>query len=158
MLDSNGDLQALISSFAADLEAAVRRDLVKRIQEAIGGGGGEVPTPFTVKRGPGRPRGSMVKRARAAKGEKRSPEQMEAMTGELVAYVKANPGQRGEQIAAALKTDVKTMRLPMLKLIEAKAISTKGQRRGMTYYPGGGGGSGGGGGNRKPRKARAAKK
>jgi hypothetical protein len=32
------------------------------------------------------------------------------MSDALFAHVKANPGQRGEQIAAALKTDVGTMR------------------------------------------------
>ena len=62
--------------------------------------------------------------------------------------MKANPGSRGEQIAAALGTDVKTMRLPMLKLIADKQVRTEGQRRGMTYFAGAGGG-----GARKAKKA-----
>jgi hypothetical protein len=46
-----------------------------------------------------------------------------------------NPGQRGEQIAEALGTDTKTMRLPMQKLIAHEKGRTKGERRGMRYYP-----------------------
>ncbi len=56
------------------------------------------------------------------------------MSGALMGFIKKNPGQRGEQIAAALRTDVKTMRLPILKLIAEKKLKTKGQRRGMTYF------------------------
>jgi predicted transcriptional regulator len=56
------------------------------------------------------------------------------MGATLLAHVKKHPGQRGEQIAKALRTDVGTMRLPMKALIKAKKIRTKGQRRGMQYF------------------------
>ena len=52
----------------------------------------------------------------------------------LLTHVKQNAGQRGEQIAKALRTDVNTMRPAMKKLIAAKKVKTKGQRRGMTYH------------------------
>ena len=51
----------------------------------------------------------------------------------LLAYVRSNPGQRGEQIAAALGTDANTMRPAMKRLISAGKVATEGQRRGMTY-------------------------
>jgi predicted transcriptional regulator len=53
----------------------------------------------------------------------------------LLAYVRSNPGSRGEQIAAALGTDVKAMRPVMKKLIADGKVETKGERRGMTYSP-----------------------
>ncbi len=134
MSNSNGELQALIDSFTTQLTTLIRRTTLEQVVSALGG---NASTPAPARRGPGRPAGTSAPR-RPAGGGKRSSEQMETMTNDLVSYVKANPGARGEQIAAALKTDVKTMRLPMLKLIAAKAISTKGQRRGMTYYPAGG--------------------
>lgn len=51
----------------------------------------------------------------------------------LLTYVRNNPGSRGEQIAAALETDVNTMRPVMKALIAAGKVRTAGQRRGMTY-------------------------
>jgi hypothetical protein len=54
-------------------------------------------------------------------------------TDVLLEHVRQNPGQRGEQIAAALETDTKTMRPAMHRLIADKKIKTKGERRGMTY-------------------------
>jgi len=38
----------------------------------------------------------------------------------VLAHVKENPGQRGEQIAAALGTDTKTLRGAMKRLIEER--------------------------------------
>ena len=73
---------------------------------------------------------------RAGGGGRRSSESVEQMGEALLAQIKKSPGQRGEQIAAELGTDTKTMRLPMQKLIGAKLVKTKGQKRGMTYYPG----------------------
>lgn len=51
----------------------------------------------------------------------------------LLAYVQSHPGQRGEQIAAALRTDAATLRPAMKRLIAEGKVETEGQRRGMTY-------------------------
>jgi hypothetical protein len=52
----------------------------------------------------------------------------------LLAHVKSHSGQRGEQIAAALGTDVNAMRPAMKALIAENKITTRGMRRGMTYH------------------------
>jgi hypothetical protein len=52
----------------------------------------------------------------------------------LLEHIRTNSGQRGEQIAAALRTDTNAMRPVMHRLIAAKRVKTQGQRRGMTYY------------------------
>jgi hypothetical protein len=66
---------------------------------------------------------------------RRSSEDVEQIGASLFEHVTRNPGQRGEQIAEALSMDTKTIRLPMKKLIEDKRVKTKGERRGMRYYP-----------------------
>ena len=53
----------------------------------------------------------------------------------VLTYVKNNPGQRGEDLAAAFSTDTDTLR-PVLKgLIADGKVRTEGERRGMRYGP-----------------------
>ena len=128
----NSDIQSLINTFSNDLELLVRRTTLEQVVSSLGA---QLGAP--MKRGPGRPKAAsksgfkpIVKRG---PGGRRSPEYLVKLSENLLTHVKQNPGLRGEQIAAALKTDVGTMRLPMKKLIAAKKIKTKGNRRGMTY-------------------------
>lgn len=51
----------------------------------------------------------------------------------LLQYVRKNPGQRGEQISAALGTTSTDMRPVMKDLIEAGEVKSKGERRATTY-------------------------
>jgi predicted ArsR family transcriptional regulator len=73
----------------------------------------------------------------------------------LHAHVKANPGQRADQIATALRTTPNAMRPTMQKLVAEKRVTTKGQRRGMTYFVGGGGAARAAGGRRGRRAKKA---
>jgi len=51
----------------------------------------------------------------------------------LLRYVQKNPGQRGEQISAALGTTSDAMRPAMKKLIDTGRIQIAGQRRATSY-------------------------
>jgi hypothetical protein len=138
---ANNDIQALIASFAAQLEAAAKKAAIQQVIATLGG-----TAPAARRgRGPGRPKGSTNKPTAAPvpagpaikpvrTGKRRSAEDVEAMGATLLTYVKANPGQRADQIAKALRTDVGTMRLPMQALLAARKVKTQGQRRGTRYY------------------------
>ncbi|MBI5362012.1 MAG: hypothetical protein HZA53_02460 [Planctomycetes bacterium] len=71
-------------------------------------------------------RGSITPRGRRSDG---------VSADQLLEHVSKHPGQRGEEIAAALGTDTTTMRPVMHRLIGDKKVKTTGQRRGMQYYP-----------------------
>jgi len=72
--------------------------------------------------------------SKRAKGEKRSPEEMEATANKLLAYVDKNPGLRIEQINKAIGTTTKDLQLPIHKLIADGALKTKGAKRSTTYF------------------------
>jgi hypothetical protein len=145
MPTSQSDIQSLITQFTNDLTTLVRRTTLEEVLASLQGGmNGAAP-----RRGPGRPAGSGAKRGRpfGSKNKvkagpsgriRRSSGNLEEMQSSLLAHVKANPGMRGDQIASALGSDVKTIRGPMKALIAAKQVRTEGQRRGMTYHVGGG--------------------
>jgi hypothetical protein len=75
----------------------------------------------------GSARGSENGRAR------RTAAAVENLADSLLSYVINNPGQRSEEIAAAMAVDTTTLRPVMKRLIADGKITTKGQRRGMTY-------------------------
>ncbi len=114
-------LDALIDAIRAELRAEFLSAL---------GGPAAAPRPRTARaKATERSRRAAAPRA---KGAKRTPEELEELTKNLLAYVKKNPGQRVEQIAEALGTGTKDLALPVRKL--GKALRTRGQRRGTKYF------------------------
>jgi hypothetical protein len=132
------DIRNLVDSFASDLAKLVKRASLQethfRLLAALGD-----TTP--KRRGPGRPRKTAAAPEIAAvprmkKRGKRTSADIGEMGDALLAHVKANPGQRADQIALVLGTDVRTIRLPMQKLLAEKKVHTQGRRRGTTYFAG----------------------
>ena len=122
------EVQARVTAFAAELVAIVRASALEVVQEALG----DAVTPRAV-RGRGIAAAPKAVAARG-KGAKRDPQAIEALTNQLGAYIKKNPGQRIEQIGKELGIPTKELALPVKKLLGAKRISTKGQKRATTYF------------------------
>lgn len=114
--------EALRREIREEQYAQARTDLVAE----LGGG--------TPKGQPG-PKPKSATSPRARKGAKRDPGELEALTEKLAAYIKKNPGQRIEHIGKAIGASTKDLALPVKKLLAAKRVSTKGQRRATAYFP-----------------------
>jgi hypothetical protein len=123
-----------IEAFVEELSGLVRTAAVQSVTEAFGG---QVAAASPGRRG----RGGRQAAAPAArggsrrKGQKRNPEALAQLVGQLFSAIKANPGLRMEQIAQGLKTSTQELALPAKKLIGDKKIKTKGQRRATKYFP-----------------------
>ncbi|MFO7177781.1 MAG: DNA-binding protein [Pseudomonadota bacterium] len=129
----NQTVRAVVDRFVEDLTAAITEEVRSAVEAALMGSG---PAPArATARAAARPRARAVRVAPRAKGEKRSPEELEALTAKLRGYIAKNPGQRIEQIARGLGTTTKELTLPAKKLLAAKQISTKGEKRATTYFP-----------------------
>lgn len=115
-------LTDMLARHAAEIEAAVA-ELKANVNAQIDGIGQIARSASKPARKADAPR----------KGAKRSPEQLEALTSDLHAYVLKNPGQRIEQIAEGMSTTTKDLRLPVLKLRADKLLSSKGAKRAARY-------------------------
>ena len=138
-------IQDRIQAFLTELSGLVRQSALEAVQAALGGG---VAAP--ARRGPGRPRKNAAagpiaaaapasvapagKPARRAKRAKRTSADVDATAAALLAYVAANEGQSIEQIGKGMGVATKELKLPVIKLVEAKKLKTKGQRRGTKYF------------------------
>jgi H2-forming N5,N10-methylenetetrahydromethanopterin dehydrogenase-like enzyme len=118
------DLRSRVDSFVADLESLIRESALNAVQAALG---------VAPRRGRGRPRGA-AGISRAGKRAKRDPKAVLELAAKVHASIKAKPGQSVEQIGKAMKLPTKALVLPIRKLLGAKQVKTKGQRRGTRYF------------------------
>lgn len=125
-------LQFLVQEFVANVTALARQVAVDTLSNALSAT--DAPSSRSSTRG--RRNGTLGSRRAVglAKGQKRPAGDLERLSARFLDHVKANPGQRIEQINRALGTRTAELRLPLLKLIAAKEIKTKGQRRATTYF------------------------
>jgi hypothetical protein len=128
---NTSEIQALVESFVAQLTEAIQQHTLATIHDALGGAAAPAKgqSGRASKRGPS-------SRAPRAKGAKRSPEELEQLTAQLAKYVKGNPGQGIEAIAAGMGVSTKELALPAKKLLADKVLKTKGQKRATKYFPG----------------------
>jgi len=126
-------VRARIESFTADLANIVRAAALEAVTSALG-----APSA-PAKRGAGRPVKSgtpspIVAPKRKGKRAKRTPEDVAKMGEAVVAYVAKNPGVSVEQIKMALGVETKDLQLPIVRMVAAKKLKTKGQKRGTRYF------------------------
>jgi len=154
----DAEIRARIDQFLVSISTLVRQAAVEAVREALGDTSGTSTT--AARRGPARPRkaagtGSGTKatvrriaapKAKAAVAKpatakptrrvRRSSADVEAVAAKLLAYVKAKPGQRLEEIGRGLGVATTGLKRPVQTLLLAKALRTEGQKRGTRYFAG----------------------
>jgi len=105
----------------------IQTSALDAVQGALGDGGG---------RRRGRTGAAPSRQGTVRGGGKRDPEVIAALTDELLAFIAKNPGKRIEEISAALETPTRDLVLPVRRLVAGKRVSTRGQKRATTYFPG----------------------
>lgn len=135
---SSEKMLTLIEGFASDLEALVREQVLMTLQEALSGG--SVPAAAPRRRGAA-PKAAKSNGAARAKGAKRAPEELAALTETLYGQVKESPGLRVEELAKVMGVTTKDLALPAKKLLADGRIYTEGQKRATKYFVGKGSGA-----------------
>jgi hypothetical protein len=134
-------IQVRVQQFAEQLVGLIRQAVLEELSQTVGSGSKGVGRKAAStagrrgrSRGASRPGRAHARPARA-KGTKRSADELEQLTSEFEAYVRKNPGQRIEQIGKGMGVATKELKLPVMKLIEAGSLKTKGQKRATQYLP-----------------------
>ncbi|HVV88749.1 MAG TPA: hypothetical protein VHE35_37145 [Kofleriaceae bacterium] len=156
MNDIEQRINDLVSRFVNEITRLAKEAAVNTLQAALAGTGGTVVNDIRVGgRGRGGARAARAAApapsngasaaSRRAKGAKRPPDEIAETKERVHAYIKANPGQRIEQINKVLGTRTSDLSLPLKKLLADGMLRTEGARRATKYFPGDGKPSGGGG-------------
>jgi hypothetical protein len=125
-------LDALASSFAANVLAAIRG---ASLQELLAESGG------AARRGPGRPRGGgdvtgirPPKKGTSGRLARRSPAEIARALDAVVILVRKNKqGLRSEEIRKALDLDVREVPRVLKEGLAKKKLKSRGQKRATTY-------------------------
>ena len=120
------EIRSRIDTLLTDISQLVKRSALDAVRTALGGDANSVAPSAAPAR-------AAAPRRRGRPG-KRSSEDVSAAAEALLAYIKSNEGQRLDQIANGMGTSTKELKLPVQKLFAAKAIKTKGQKRGTKYF------------------------
>ena len=134
-------IRSLVDRFVADLATVIRQEALEAVRGALGDATaparrGPVRSEKTATRAP-RKKAGRRKKATSRKGGRRSPEGVAALGETVLAHVRANPGQRLEEIGRELGMPTKELKRPIPNLMEAGELRTEGQKRGTKYFAGG---------------------
>ncbi len=126
-------IRSRVEEFVDELSSLIRQSAMDTVARVLGGVEGE--SRRGGRRGATRVLASEARGRARPKGAKRSQDELERLTGRLLAYVKGNAGQRIEQIAKGMGVSTRELNLPAKKLLGNKSIRTKGQKRATQYFP-----------------------
>jgi hypothetical protein len=129
--DIDDRIRGMLEAFAGDLANLIRDSAMQSVRDALGG---EAPARGGRRGGGGAAAAAPASR-RLAKGAKRPPDEIVKLTAQLLDYVKANKGERIEQIAKGMGVSTRELNLPVKKLIAGKSVRTRGQKRATQYFP-----------------------
>jgi hypothetical protein len=132
MTDFQTEMNLVVQKFVAEVTELSRRAAIDTLASAFSS---HVPTTAHASVASPAPAAGAASK-RGSRGAKRTQEDLEAMSGTVSTYIKANPGLRIEQINKALGTTTKDLALPLRKLVAEGFVNTKGQKRATTYFAG----------------------
>src|SRR3954464_6715298 len=119
MSDFQNEMNRTVQDFVAQITELARRAAINTLESAFGeraGRGGAAALLDGI---------SQVGRPRGGRGAKRTAADLEALSEQVAAFIKANPGLRIEQINKEMGTTTKDLALPIRKLIAEGTINAK---------------------------------
>jgi hypothetical protein len=129
MANIHDTLRAALDSFVEDLSNLIQQATLESVEQALA-----AASTIPARRG-ARGRGTPIALPTVmGKGAKRTPEELEQLTKRFHTHVAKNPGQRIEQLAEGMNISTRELNLPVKKLVAAKKLATKGQKRATTYF------------------------
>lgn len=128
MSDLETEIRSRVESFVEELTVLVRQSAVDAAVNALKGSGGLLPKVGGRKAG--KSSGSKVGRG---KGNRRDAKAIQRTQAKVFAFIEKNSGARAEEIRKALKITPTITGDALTRLMKAKSIKSKGERRATTY-------------------------
>lgn len=129
-------LQKLVDAFVQDITRVAHdaaRDILRRALAPAG-----LASPPAAPTAATRPAPTRAKRSAPGAmrpSGRRAPAAIDATKTMLLDAIAKTPGQRFEDIRAALGGDRASLQLPLRKLVAEGAVKSKGVKRATRYYP-----------------------